>query len=44
MGGSPELVRLLSNRGADPGVPDHEGRNARALAEATRRPDLASLF
>ncbi len=44
IGRSAKMVSWLLDHGADPGVPDHEGRNARALAEAIQRPDLAALF
>jgi hypothetical protein len=44
MGRSPEMIHWLSERGADPEAPDHEGRNARALAKAINREDLAGLF
>ncbi|MDQ2943900.1 MAG: ankyrin repeat domain-containing protein [Candidatus Dormibacteraeota bacterium] len=44
MGGDPEMVRLLLERGADPTLPDYQGRNPRRLAEDIGRQDLASLF
>ena len=44
MGGSAQMVRLLLERGADPTLPDYQGRGARQLAEDMDRPDLAGLF
>jgi ankyrin repeat protein len=44
MGRSAELVTWLLAHGADPSVPDHQGRSARRLAEAMGDPDLARLF
>lgn len=44
MGGSAEMVRWLLEHGADPGLPDYQGRSAPELAEAMGRPDLAALF
>jgi ankyrin repeat protein len=44
MGGDPGMIRWLLEHGADPATPDHEGRGARALAEAMKREDLAGLF
>jgi ankyrin repeat protein len=44
MGGDAEIVRLLLERGADPTLPDYQGRNARRLADDIGRQDLASLF
>jgi ankyrin repeat protein len=44
MSGSPEMVAWLLHRGADPSLPDFQGRSAPALAEATGRPDLARLI
>jgi ankyrin repeat protein len=44
MGGSAEMVRLLLDRGADPSLPDYQGRGARRLAEDMGRTDLAQLF
>jgi ankyrin repeat protein len=44
MGRSAELVTWLLAHGADPSVPDHEGRSARQLAEAMGRHNLARLF
>jgi ankyrin repeat protein len=43
MGRSPEMIRWLLERGADPSLPDYEGRSARALAEAMGAPELAAL-
>jgi len=44
MGGSADMVRLLLARGADPSLPDYQGRSARKLAEDMRRPEIAELF
>jgi ankyrin repeat protein len=44
MGGSAEMVRLLLESGADPTLPDYEGRSARQLADKMGRSDLAKLF
>ena len=44
MGRSATMVRWLLDRGADPGLPDHEGRGARELAAAMKNPDLVELF
>jgi ankyrin repeat protein len=44
MGGSAEMVTLLLEAGADPMLPDYEGRSARQLAERMGRSDLAGLF
>ncbi|MDQ6720560.1 MAG: ankyrin repeat domain-containing protein [Candidatus Dormibacteraeota bacterium] len=44
MGGSVDMVRLLLERGADPSLPDYEGRGARRLAEDMGRPDIVELF
>lgn len=44
MGGSAEMIRLLQEKGADPALPDYEGRTARQLAEKMGRNDLAELF
>jgi ankyrin repeat protein len=44
MGGSADMVRLLLERGADPSLPDYQGRGARQLAVDMGRQDLAELF
>ena len=44
LGGNPEVVRLLLERGADPSLPDYNGRDARSLALETLRPDIAALL
>ena len=44
MGGSTEMVRLLLDRGANTSSKDYAERDARGLALAINRPDLASLF
>ena len=44
LSGQPRMVRWMLERGADPALPDYEGRSARALAEAMKRPDLAELL
>lgn len=44
IGGSVDMIRLLLDRGADPTLPDYEGRSARQLAEKMGRRDLAALF
>ena len=44
MGTSPEMIKLLLDRGADPSLPDYMGRGARKLAEDMTRADLAALF
>jgi len=44
MGGSAAMVRLLLERGADPSLPDYQGRGARKLAEDMGRPKIADLF
>jgi len=44
IGRSAEMVRWLLDRGADPSLPDFQGRSARELAQAMDRPDLAALF
>lgn len=44
MGGSVEMVRLLLERGADASLKDYADRDARSLAMAINRADLAELF
>jgi ankyrin repeat protein len=44
MGRSAEMIAWLLEHGADPSVPDYQGRSALQLAEAMERPDLARLF
>ena len=44
MGGSSEMIKLLLDRGADPSLPDYQGRGARQLAVDMGRQDLAELF
>ena len=44
MGDGAAMVRLLLERGADPSLPDYQGRGARKLAEDMGRPDIAELF
>ena len=44
MGGSAEMVRLLLDKGADPSQKDYADRDARGLALAINRSDIASLF
>jgi ankyrin repeat protein len=44
MGGSAEMVTWLLEHGADPALPDYQGRSASELAEAMGRTDLAALF
>lgn len=44
MGRSPEMIRWLLERGADPEAPDFEGRSARVLAEAMNDEALAGLL
>ncbi len=44
MGGNPEMVRLLLERGADASSSDYLGRDARRLAMDVGRSDLADLF
>ena len=44
MGGNGEMVRLFLDHGADPSLKDYAGRNARELAMAINREDIASLF
>ena len=44
MGGSADMVRLLLDKGADPSQKDYAERDARGLALAMNRSDIASLF
>jgi len=44
MGGSPEMVKLLLDHGADPSLRDYAGRDARTLAAEIKRPDIEGLF
>jgi len=44
LGRSAEMVSWLLGHGADPSIPDHEGRSASRLAEAMGQPELAPLF
>jgi ankyrin repeat protein len=44
MARSREMVAWLLERGADPSLPDHQGRSASQLAEAMGEPDLAQLL
>lgn len=44
LGGSPDVVRLLLENGADPTLRDYNGRDARTLALETKRPDIAALL
>ena len=44
MGGSADMVRLLLDKGADPSQKDYAERDARGLALAINRSDIASLF
>ena len=44
IGRSATMVRWLLDRGADQSLSDHEGRGARALAEAMKYTDLVELF
>src|SRR5262249_10885575 len=44
MGGSPDVVALLMEHGADPSLPDHEGRPAPDLARAMGRTELVTLL
>ena len=44
LGGSAEMIAWLLERGADPSLPDYEGRSAPALAESMGRTDLVALF
>ncbi|HEY3194745.1 MAG TPA: ankyrin repeat domain-containing protein [Candidatus Dormibacteraeota bacterium] len=44
MGGDPEMIRWLLERGADPDLPDYKGRGGKQLAQEMERVDLAELF
>ena len=44
MGGSAGMVRLLLEHGADPSLKDYAERDAKSLAMAIKRTDLAELF
>ena len=44
MAGSPDMVRLLLDHGADPSLKDYAERDARGLALAINRADIAALF
>ncbi len=44
MGGSADMVRLLLEHGADPSLKDYAERDAKSLAMAIKRTDLAELF
>jgi ankyrin repeat protein len=44
MGGNAEMVRLLLEHGADPALKDYAERDAKSLAMAIKRDDLAALF
>ncbi len=44
MGGNAGMVRLLLEHGADPSLKDYAERDARSLAMAIKRADLAGLF
>ena len=44
MGRSAEMVSWLLEQGADPSLPDYQGRSAAQLAEAMGEPDLARLL
>ena len=44
MGRSAEMISWLLAHGADPSIPDFEGRSAPRLAEVMGRPDLARLL
>ena len=44
MGRSPEMVRWLLERGADPDAKDYEGRSALRLARKMDQEDLAQIF
>ena len=44
LGGNREMVAWLLQQGANPALPDHEGRDAKQLAESLNRPELVALF
>ena len=44
LGGRPEMIAWLLAHGADASLPDYQGRTARELAQALKRPDLAALL
>jgi uncharacterized protein len=44
MGGQVEMVRWMLDRGANPDLPDFQGRGARELAMVLGRPELAALI
>jgi ankyrin repeat protein len=44
MGCHPEMVRLLLERGADPSLPDYQGRGARQLAEELGHREIVEMF
>lgn len=44
MGGHPQMIRWLLDRGADPDLPDYKGRGGKQLAQEMEREDLAELF
>ncbi len=44
IGGDAEIIRLLLSHGADPTLPDSEGRGARQLAIDRGHPELGRLF
>ena len=44
MGGNASMVRLLIDHGADPSLKDYAERDARSLAMAIKRADLAELL
>ena len=44
MGGNAAMVKLLLEHGADPSLKDYAERDAKSLAMAIQRPELAALF